>query len=97
MPDYQKMYYAVCAAASHALDILPVTAGNVQARSELETALLKAEDIYIDTSALIQLPTAETENDLREEEILARLRACAPRDRETALHLLDVYLRSLDG
>ena len=26
MPDYQKMYYALCAAASHALDILPATA-----------------------------------------------------------------------
>ena len=97
MPDYQKMYYAICTAASRALDILPATTENIQARSELETALLEAEDIYIDTAGLIQFPTSETENDLREEEILAQLRACAPRDRETALHLLDVYLRSLDG
>lgn len=32
----------------------------------------------------------------REEEILARLRACSPKHRETALQLLDTYLRSLD-
>lgn len=31
----------------------------------------------------------------RQDEILARLNACSPRDRETALALLDVYLKSL--
>ena len=32
----------------------------------------------------------------READIIARLRACNPRDKETALQLLDVFLRSLD-
>lgn len=31
----------------------------------------------------------------RQDEILARLNACSPKDRETALALLDVYLKSL--
>lgn len=31
----------------------------------------------------------------REEEILARLQACTPREKETALQLLDTYLKSL--
>lgn len=34
-------------------------------------------------------------NDVREEELIARLNACAPKDKETALALLAVYLRSL--
>ena len=34
--------------------------------------------------------------DVRQEELLARLEACSPRDRETALKLLSVFLRSLD-
>lgn len=34
--------------------------------------------------------------DVRQEELLARLEACSPRDRETALELLSVFLRSLD-
>lgn len=32
----------------------------------------------------------------REEDILARLQACNPRQKETALAMLDVYLRSLE-
>lgn len=31
----------------------------------------------------------------RQDEILARLYACSPKDRETALALLDIYLKSL--
>ena len=31
----------------------------------------------------------------RQEEILARLNACSPKERDTALRLLDVYLQSL--
>ena len=96
MPNYQKMYYVICAAASHVLDILPVTVGNMQARLELESALLEAEDIYIDTSSLIQLPTAaEAGAAVQEEDILARLRACDQKDKQTALQMLDAYLRTL--
>lgn len=32
----------------------------------------------------------------RQDDILKRLNACSPKDRETALQLLDVYLKSLD-
>lgn len=32
----------------------------------------------------------------REEDILARLQACSPKDKETALQLLDTFLRSLN-
>lgn len=33
---------------------------------------------------------------IRQHELLARLNACKPKDKETALHLLEVYLTSLD-
>ena len=33
---------------------------------------------------------------VRQEEMLARLNACSEKDRDTALQLLEVYLRSLD-
>lgn len=32
-----------------------------------------------------------------QDELLARLNACNPKDRETALRLLDVFLKSLDS
>lgn len=32
----------------------------------------------------------------KQEEILGRLNACSPKDKETALSLLDVFLKSLD-
>lgn len=32
----------------------------------------------------------------REEDIIARLRACSPKDKETALQILDAFLRSLE-
>ena len=32
----------------------------------------------------------------QQEELLARLNACSPKHKETALHILDVYLRSLE-
>lgn len=33
---------------------------------------------------------------VRQEELIARLNACNPKDRETALRLLEVFLKSLD-
>ena len=33
---------------------------------------------------------------VRQEELFARLSACSPKDRETALQLLDVFLKSLE-
>ena len=47
MPDYQQMYYIMCAAASKALDALP---GNGAAAAEvLQKAMEEAEEIYIQT------------------------------------------------
>ena len=47
MPDYEKMYAVLCAAASDALDMLPETAENTAGRKSLQTVLEKAEEIYI--------------------------------------------------
>ena len=48
MADYRKMYYAVCAAASKAVDLIPDIPANHMARMVLLEALSEAEDIYLD-------------------------------------------------
>ena len=48
--DYQKMYATVCAAASEAVDELENIPLAMQRRDRLKAALLKAEDIYIETT-----------------------------------------------
>ena len=50
MADYKKMYCALCAAASAALDMLPDTAENGPGRAALQKALEEAEEIYIATA-----------------------------------------------
>ena len=55
MADYQKMYATVCAAASEAVDELENIPLAMQCRDRLKAALLKAallkaEDIYIETT-----------------------------------------------
>ena len=45
MPDYQKMYYVLCDAASRAIDAQPE-----QVKQILQQALDEAEEIYIRTS-----------------------------------------------
>ena len=56
MPDYQKMYHILCAAASRAIDLLSdVPAGNM-ARMTLLDALGEAEELYINEGKLIRLP-----------------------------------------
>ena len=45
MPDYQKMYYVLCDAASKAIDATPE-----EAKQILQKALYEAEEIYIRTS-----------------------------------------------
>ena len=60
MPDYEKMYHILCAAASRAVDLMPdVPAGNM-ARMTLLDALREAEELYISEGRLIRFPT-ETE------------------------------------
>ena len=50
MVDYQKMYYILCRAASDAIDKLPETKDNQEARQLLQAALLEAEEIYVSDS-----------------------------------------------
>ena len=50
MADYKKMYCALCAAASAALDMLPDTAENGPGRAALQKALEEAEELYITTA-----------------------------------------------
>ena len=50
MPDYQKAYHILCAAASVALDMLPQTEENAAGREMLQKALYEAEEVYIETA-----------------------------------------------
>ena len=50
MPDYQKAYHILCAAASMALDALPQTEENAAGREMLQKALYEAEEVYIETA-----------------------------------------------
>lgn len=47
MPNYEKMYACLCAAASEALDLLPETGETAAGRAALQAALLEAEEMYI--------------------------------------------------
>ena len=55
MPDYQKMYYILCAAASKAMDALPRTSEAADAWNILQQALNEAEELYIDTANVLAL------------------------------------------
>ena len=45
---YPKMYAIVCAAASDAIDLLRSRENILQAQTLLESALLRAEEMYLD-------------------------------------------------
>ncbi len=47
MPDYRLFYAILCGAISEALTMMPDCAYNAPARACLLTALLRAEDLYI--------------------------------------------------
>ena len=49
MTDYKWAYHILCAAASHALDVLPDTPENAAGRTVIQEALLEAEDVCIET------------------------------------------------
>ena len=49
MADYEQMYHVVCTAMDRALDILEGEANVEQARQVMQAALLKAEELYIQT------------------------------------------------
>ena len=47
MEYYRKMYAILCAAASEALEMLPVSAQTLAARCLLERGLREAEEMYL--------------------------------------------------
>ena len=49
MTDYKRAYHILCAAAAHALDVLPDTPENAAARTVIQEAFLEAEDVCIET------------------------------------------------
>jgi len=67
--------------------------GSVNMR--VETVLRICQALHITPDEV--LTREDDEGDIRQEELLARLEACSPKDKKTALQLLDVYLRSLSG
>ena len=46
MPDYEKMYHIVCAAASKAIGVLD-EGDTALCRETLQAALLEAEEMYV--------------------------------------------------
>ena len=59
----------------------------------VETILRICEALHITPDEI--LTERNTELTVQQEKILARLNACSPKDKETALRLLSVYLQSL--
>ena len=65
--------------------------GTVNMRTE--TLLKICEVLHITPDEI--LTEESSSSTAREEEILSKLKACNPKDKETALNLLSVYLKSL--
>lgn len=64
------------------------------ADARLSTVLKACEALHITPDEILTEHPAQAT--AREEDILARLQACSPKDKETALQLLDTFLRSLN-
>ena len=60
----------------------------------IETILRICQALHITPDEI--LTVQDVPAPVREEELLARLRMCSPKDRETAYRLLDVFLKSLN-
>ena len=59
----------------------------------IETILRICKVLYITPDEIL---TEYSPEQLQQEQLLQRLDACNPKDKETALQLLSVYLKSLD-
>lgn len=66
--------------------------GNVNMR--IETILKICKVLHVTPNEI--LTEDETSTSIQEEEILAKLYACTPKERETAFQLLSVYLKSVE-
>lgn len=67
--------------------------GTVNMRMDTILRICRALHITPDEILTESTPSASA----RQEELFARLESCTPKDRQTALELLAVFLRSLDG
>lgn len=65
--------------------------GSVNMR--VETILRICEALHITPDEV--LTKSDEESNVQQEEVFSRLNACSPKDKETALKLLSVYLKSL--
>ncbi len=61
MPNYQKMYYILCAGVSAVIDDMPDCGLFRCYRQDLQSLLLEAEEVYIQTDNVISLPVRQTE------------------------------------
>ena len=59
----------------------------------LETLLRICQAMHITPDDLLTADSGAV--DVNEEDVLSRLNSCPPKDKQTALQLLDIYLRSL--
>lgn len=64
------------------------------ANSRIATMLKACDALHITPDEILTDCPAQAV--AREEDIIARLRSCNPKDKETALQILDAFLRSLD-
>ena len=60
----------------------------------IETILRICKTLHITPDEI--LTQESTQPSARQDELLLRLNACSPKDKQTALDLLSVYLKSLD-
>lgn len=61
VPDYRRMYYTLCSGVSALLDDMRPDGENESIYHRLEMLLQEAEDIYIETADIIQLPEKENQ------------------------------------
>lgn len=66
--------------------------GSVNMR--VETILRICQALHITPDEILTAP--EPQHSAQQEELIKRLNACSPQNRETALQLLSVYLKSLE-
>ena len=55
VPDYRRMYYALCAGVSALLDDMQADGAYQSVYRRLELLLQEAEDIYIETADVIRM------------------------------------------
>ena len=70
MPDYKKMYAVLCAAIDREIDTLKEIPLALASANRLESALLEAEEIYIETSSYVESDDGEKNFTFRASDIV---------------------------